>query len=368
MLSFLQITKKCDKLLDKQKSRGIMKNLFNRINIISCIILVVLLAATFVVCCILDYFAFDTHEGSNNTIMYLVSAGSIMLGIIYILFACYSLCFYKDGQETLAIGLIAVVLGNVSIIAASEGIYLRIPPLKYILIATLIYTLFREIKTVIVLIDSEGDLRKKEEQLRIQVNMNKIIQIKAHFIFNVLNAISGMCKYNPQKADEAIVRFSRLLRVNMDIVEHDKLAPFDEVIENLENYLEIEKIRFGEKFIFKKEIQFSDFRFPMLILQPLVENSIRHGIAPKEGRGIIWLKSYEEDDYIYIVVEDDGIGFDYDSIKNKESIGINNIKYRLKYTIDGSLDIKSKPDVGTIATIRIPRGGGRAINAYYICR
>lgn len=331
-----------------------MKNLFNRINIVSCIILVVLLAATFVVCCILDYFAFDTHEGSNNTIMYLVSAGSIMLGIIYILFACYSLRFYKDGKETLAIGLVAVILGNVSIIAASEGIYLRIPPLKYILIATLIYTLFREIKTVILLIDSEGDLRKKEEQLRIQVNMNKIIQIKAHFIFNVLNAISGMCKYDPQKADEAIVRFSRLLRVNMDIIENDKLVSFSEVVNNLENYVEIEKIRFGEKFTFSKEIQFSNFKFPMLILQPLVENAIRHGITPKDGVGNILLKSWKEDDKIYILVKDDGIGVDIETFKAVNSIGIKNVRYRLKYTIDGSLDIKSKQGEGTQALIVIP--------------
>lgn len=358
MLSFLQIIKKCDKLLDKQNLRGIMEKFFNRTNIVSSIILVVLLAAVFAVCCILDYFAFDTHEDSNNTIMYLISAGSIMLGIIYILFACYSLFFYKSGKETLVIGLVAVILGNVSIMAASEGIYLRIAPLEFILAGTLIYTLFREIKTVITLIDSEADLRKKEEQLRIHVNMNKIIQIKSHFIFNVLNAISGMCKYDPQKADETIVRFSRLLRVNMDVVEHDYLSPFDDVVDNLENYIELEKIRFGEKINFKRELYFSDFRFPTLILQPLVENSIRHGIAPKEDSGTILLKSYEKDDYIYIVVEDDGIGFDYDSPKNKESIGLNNIKYRLKYTINGSLDIKSKPGVGTIATIRIPRGGG----------
>lgn len=132
-------------------------------------------------------------------------------------------------------------------------------------------------------------------------------QIKNHFIFNVLNAISGMCKNDPEKADETIILFSRYLRNNMAVLEDSDMVSFDKVLGDLRDYMELEKIRFGEKITYTEEIEFSDFVMPQMLLQPLVENSLKHGILPKAEGGTISIKAYKEKGNIIIKVIDNGV-------------------------------------------------------------
>ena len=179
-------------------------------------------------------------------------------------------------------------------------------------------------------------------------------QIKNHFIFNVLNAISGMCKNEPEKADETIILFSRYLRNNMAVLEDGDMVSFDEVLGNLRDYMELEKIRFGEKITYTEEIEFSDFVMPQMLLQPLVENSLKHGILPKLEGGTISIKAYKEKGNIIIKVIDDGMGFDESKEYNEDSLGIRNVQFRLKHMINGKLAIKSEIGKGTVATITIP--------------
>ena len=179
-------------------------------------------------------------------------------------------------------------------------------------------------------------------------------QIKNHFIFNVLNAISGMCKNEPEKADETIILFSRYLRNNMAVLEDGDMVSFDEVLGNLRDYMELEKIRFGEKITYTEEIEFSDFVMPQMLLQPLVENSLKHGILPKTEGGAISIKAYKEKGNVIIKIIDDGVGFDQSKEYNEDSLGIRNVQFRLKHMINGKLAIKSEIGKGTVATITIP--------------
>lgn len=326
-----------------------MKKLVDNINGISFVILTLLSISTLGMIYTLD--SVGTYDNVSEVILcYFL----IMAGIIYVTFSCYSIFVYKNGTAGLLFGFVAIVIGTIDLMNLMFFNIWDNSILKIIIATMLFFLEFKGIKTVVALIDNNNKLKYKEEMLKASIAMIKGAQIKSHFVFNILNSISAMCKYDPEKADEAIVRFSRIMRANMDILEDDKVIPFNDVMEQLDNYVILEKIRFREKFIFKKEINFSDFKFPLLILQPLIENAIKHGVTPKAEGGYIFLKTWKDKDTIYIEVKDDGIGFDLKTLETKESIGLNNIKFRLDYMLDGDLTIDSEPQNGTKVTIKIP--------------
>ncbi|MDD6811193.1 MAG: histidine kinase [Lachnospiraceae bacterium] len=198
---------------------------------------------------------------------------------------------------------------------------------------------------------------KRAEKLSRELHNSRIIlamsQIRTHFIFNVLNAISGMCKYDPEKADDTVVRFARYLRSNIDIMQEDKPVTFQRVREHLEDYVTLEQVRFGDKIRFVTDMKTQEFTIPSLILQPIVENSIKHGLLPKQDGGTIWLRTKREKDDILICIEDDGVGFDPDKMRGN-SIGLENVRFRLKHMMNGSIEIESSPGKGTRVEIKIP--------------
>lgn len=116
-------------------------------------------------------------------------------------------------------------------------------------------------------------------------------QIRTHFIFNVLNAISGMCKYDPETADETVVTFARYLRDNIDIMQDDKLIPFSKELQHVKDYVALEQVRFGERIEFVCDIKEKEFNIPPLVLQPIVENAIKHGLTPKKEGGTVDIDS-----------------------------------------------------------------------------
>lgn len=179
-------------------------------------------------------------------------------------------------------------------------------------------------------------------------------QIRTHFIFNVLNAISGMCKYDPDKADKTVVRFARFLRSNMDIMEEDKPVPFERALEHVEDYVALEEVRFGGRIEFVTDIEVSRFKLPSLILQPLVENAIRHGLLPKPDGGMIVLRTRTDGKNIMISIEDEGVGFDTEQPAKEKSVALKNIRFRLENMVNGRLDVQSCPGQGTKVTITIP--------------
>ena len=210
-----------------------------------------------------------------------------------------------------------------------------------------------------VLINYRASIRAKE--LEADLRNSRIIlamsQIRAHFIFNILNAISGMCKYDPEGADETVVRFSRYLRNNIDILQDDELILFQKELEHTEDYIALEQVRFGDKIRYESDIEISDFLIPPLVLQPIVENAIRHGLMPKNEGGTITLHTYTQDKNILIVISDDGVGYNMSEEERKGAVGMNNVKFRLKHMVQGEIKIESKEGMGTVITIQIPFEG-----------
>lgn len=225
----------------------------------------------------------------------------------------------------------------------------------FTLIAILCFSVLEGVSLMFVYIEQKTVLEEMENQLALSRATTMMSQIRSHFVFNILNAISGMCKYDPEKADETVVLFSRYLRNNIEIMENDNNIPFEKDLRQLEDYVALEQIRFGDKIEFYSDIEIDDFMIPPLIVQPVVENAIKHGVSKKQGNGNIILRTRDMGDNIVISVIDDGVGFDMSELDKEHSVGLRNIRFRLEHLVNGKFEIESELGKGTTATITIPK-------------
>ena len=240
--------------------------------------------------------------------------------------------------------------------------------LIYTLFAFLLYVVFMGISTIHNYSEQELELAEKERQLaekdrELAENERKLTdrriasmmsQIRSHFIFNVLTTISTYCKIDPQKADNALVRFSRYLRKNIRIIEEEGLIDFTMELEQLEDYIALEQLRFEDRIHFEKQLETTSFEIPPLTIQPIVENAIKHGLIEPGKSGTICLQTKRNLGYVEITVTDNGIGFVPEQCEKEESVGIRNVRYRLEHMVGGRLTIESAPGEGTKVTITIP--------------
>ncbi len=184
-------------------------------------------------------------------------------------------------------------------------------------------------------------------------------QINPHFLFNTLTSISSLIRSQPETARMLIVKLSGLLRRLLRSQEH--FVTLREELEAIDEYLDIEAVRFGSKLRIEKTIAADtlDIVLPSMLLQPLVENSIKHGLSPKIGEGHITIRSRRQDGHAVIDVIDDGVGLDgsqAEHVKTGAGIGLRNVNERLKviYGANYQLQLDSVPGEGTCARIVIP--------------
>lgn len=229
------------------------------------------------------------------------------------------------------------------------------PSLIFTLSAILCYSILEGTQLIFAWARQKNALEEMETQLTLSRTATMMSQIRSHFVFNLLNAISGMCKYDPELADETVVRFARYLRNNINIMESDKPIPFATDLRQTEDYVALEQVRFGDKIRFVTDIETDAFVIPPLILQPVVENAIKHGVSRKQGNGTITLRVRDAGETIVITVTDDGVGFDLTELDKEQSVGIRNIRFRLEHLAHGTLSIESEIDRGTTVTITIPK-------------
>jgi two-component system, LytTR family, sensor kinase len=183
-------------------------------------------------------------------------------------------------------------------------------------------------------------------------------QINPHFLFNTLTSISSLIRSKPETARMLIVKLSGLLRRLLRSQEH--FVTLREELEAVDEYLDIESIRFGPRLRIEKAIDPAslDILVPSMLLQPLVENSIKHGLSPKIGEGRITLKSAREDGHVVIDVIDNGVGVAPTHVERMQAggIGLRNVNERLQviYGANYQLQLDSMPGGGTCARIVIP--------------
>ena len=203
---------------------------------------------------------------------------------------------------------------------------------------------------------------KKLEAQQLRLNEARLAaltsQINPHFLFNTLNSVSSLIRTNPDQARSVVYRLSSILRRLLR--KTDNLTPLREELAFIDNYMNIEMVRFGEKLRFVKEIdpETLDRMVPSMMLQPIIENSIRHGLSSKVEGGIVRVRSSVADGKLQLVVEDDGVGIPEARLATlfEQGIGVSNVNERLKVLFgqDYRMWIDSKPGEGTRTGIEIP--------------
>jgi two-component system LytT family sensor kinase len=184
------------------------------------------------------------------------------------------------------------------------------------------------------------------------------MQINPHFLFNTLNAISTLVHIAPQTADEMITDLSELFRATLESPEQHEISLSRE-LELLQRYLAIEQRRFGERLMVKQVIapEILSSQVPMLILQPIVENAIRHGIEPQAGVGTITIRATRDSGHIKLSVSDNGRKpFNAAKVEANQGIGLANTRARLQqlYGADQSLIVGGGELGGWTTEIKIP--------------
>ena len=185
-------------------------------------------------------------------------------------------------------------------------------------------------------------------------------QINPHFLFNVLNTMTSLIRTNPEKAREVTIDLSNYLRYNLD--NNLKSVELIKELNQIDTYIKIEKARFGDKLniIYDVDESLYNFQIPSLIIQPLVENSIKHGILKKRDKGFVKIIVKKIDKDIEVAIEDDGVGIEQAVIDNldkkiEENIGLKNVHQRLKLLYGEGLNI-TKLEQGTRIKFKILGG------------
>ncbi|OGL47458.1 MAG: hypothetical protein A2161_17150 [Candidatus Schekmanbacteria bacterium RBG_13_48_7] len=205
------------------------------------------------------------------------------------------------------------------------------------------------------------EIKLKERETQLLRSRYEVLksQINPHFLFNTLNSIASLIRTNPEEARDIIVKLSSVLRTLLK--ERRNLVSVEEELDLIDKYLAIEKSRFGRdrlKVIQEIDPDSREILIPAMILQPLVENAIKHGISKKIGGGTIKIRIKKNEGYLFCEVVDDGVGTELKDENDMldRGIGLNNIKERLKmvYGDRFRFHIDSNIDDGTDVRIEVP--------------
>jgi LytS/YehU family sensor histidine kinase len=183
------------------------------------------------------------------------------------------------------------------------------------------------------------------------------MQLHPHFLFNTLHSISALIPRDPEAADAMLGQLSDLLRLTLDRIGTQEV-PLKEELDFVQKYVEIERARFGERLQVEFDIapETLDALVPNMLLQPLVENAIRHGIARKVDGGRVDVVARREDDELGLVVRDTGAGLAEDAPGLTKGVGLANTRSRLEHMFGArhSIDFSEPPGGGVAVKIVIP--------------
>jgi len=184
-------------------------------------------------------------------------------------------------------------------------------------------------------------------------------QIGPHFIYNTLSTISALCTIDPKKAQDLTADFTDYLRNNLNLAKAQNISSFEMELNHTKKYLEIEKVRFGDRLQVEYDIQETGFMLPSLSLQPIVENAVKHGVTHKRNGGTVRIASERRGDCFAVTVTDDGVGFDAEAFTPQEGhYGLSTAKERMRMLLGGEVTVQSAVGQGTTVTILVNASEG----------
>jgi two-component system LytT family sensor kinase len=203
---------------------------------------------------------------------------------------------------------------------------------------------------------------KKLEQQQLRLNEARLAalsrQINPHFLFNTLNSVTSLIRQDPEQARQVVYKLSKIMRRLLR--QQENLTTLREELSFMDDYLAIEIVRFGEKLRVVKDIDPAtlDMLVPSMLLQPIAENSIRHGLSSKVDGGTVRMRSRIVAGRLQIIVEDDGVGIPEAKLATlfEQGIGVSNVNERLKVLFgdDYKMWIDSRLGEGTSTGIELP--------------
>jgi sensor histidine kinase YesM len=179
------------------------------------------------------------------------------------------------------------------------------------------------------------------------------LQMRPHFIYNVLTSIYYLCAQDPARAQQATLDCTNYLRANFAAVASQEPVPFTEELNHTRAYLAVESIRFGDRLQISLDCPHTAFRLPPLTLQPLAENAVKHGVDPELPPLEVHVTTRHEDGASVVTVEDTGPGFDLASTPDTGASALTNLTERLE-TAGIGFSVLPREGGGTIATIIVP--------------
>jgi two-component system LytT family sensor kinase len=231
----------------------------------------------------------------------------------------------------------------------------------WVIVAIYATTLFSTVLPIKVWNSNRNEKKLEQQQLRLNEARLAALsrQINPHFLFNTLNSVTSLIRQDPDQARQVVYKLSKILRRLLR--QQENLTPLREELSFIDDYLAIEIVRFGDKLRVVKDIDPStlDMLVPSMLLQPLVENSIRHGLASKVDGGTVKLRSrILSTGRLQIMVEDDGVGIPESKLATlfEQGIGVSNVNERLKVLFgdDYKMWIDSRVGEGTSTGIELP--------------
>ncbi|MDZ7636827.1 MAG: histidine kinase [Bryobacterales bacterium] len=230
----------------------------------------------------------------------------------------------------------------------------------WLLLTTYLATLFAIAIPLKIWNNQRNESKLKEQnRLLMEAKLEALSrQINPHFLFNTLNSVSSLIRTNPDQARKVVYRLSHILRRLLRKQEH--FVPLREEVSFIDDYLAIEGVRFGEKLRFEKRIEEGalDWPVPSMLLQPLIENCIKHGIGNKIEGGTIRLEAAVQGDLLALTVSDDGVGIREEdrALIFEKGIGLSNTNQRLQVLYAGRFrfDVLSETAQGARCILSLP--------------
>ncbi|WP_226994223.1 sensor histidine kinase [Myxococcus hansupus] len=265
--------------------------------------------------------------------------------------------------------LLLVVLGRATFVVLTQdliGWYQRLPHLREVLAQSVVnnllpYILLTAGAHALGLARRAQVRQRRADQLQTQLAEARLqalaSQLRPHFLFNALNAVATLVHSDPDAAERMLARLGDLLRHSLDSHGRQEVTLREE-LEALAPYLDIERTRFGSRLEvdWKLAPDVMDARVPFLALQPLVENAIRHGLAPRAEPGRIEISAGREGDALHVHVRDNGVGPPHKGPARGGGVGLSNLRARLAtlYGPHAALELKPATPRGAVAELRVP--------------
>lgn len=342
-LFFLQVLKKH---IAVKQDNIIMKNAISVFQILQIPLFLLLLVTPFTGA----LYQIDPANNYSRSWGYLIWQSMTIITFVFIAVVILA-CWRKTDRFLKKIIITAVSLPLIGLIG-SFFIDVSLNNIMVAVMALVLFVLYERNKTE-VNVRNAYELEKSKQELEQSKVRLLVAQIQPHFIYNSLMALQARSIDNPV-VYEGIKNFGDYLRSNFTAIKDNELISFEDELKCIKAYLQLEHLNFGDKMKVEYDLELNRFMLPALCVEPLVENAVRYGIGTYEEGGTVKIIVRDETDYIEIEVKDDGSGRNKltDVQKNRKSIGLENVRLRLKASGMGEL-ILSQDETGTSAIVRL---------------